>query len=81
MIAAKTMRQMMASAFISPPGVFIMPDNHSFKKLTGFTFAKKPGLPATVVNVSFFLKISNKKGLKSPNEMTENKFERTLKLK
>lgn len=81
MIANKTRRQMIASAFISPLGVFIMSDNQTFKKLTGFNFAKKPGPLLTAESASFFLKISKRKGLNSPNEITENKLERTLKLK
>ena len=81
MIANKTMRQIIASAFISPPDVFIMSDNHTFKKLTGFSLVKKPELLVTAERVSFFLKISKRNGLRSPNEITENKLERTLKLK
>src|ERR1019366_10361084 len=80
-MANNTKMQMIASAFMTPPGVFIRSDNHTFKKLTGFSFAKKPELSVTAESVSFFLKISNRNGLKSPNEITENKLERTLKLK
>lgn len=79
--AHRTKMQIMASALISPPGVFIRSDNHIFKKLTGFSFAKKPGPLLTAESASFFLKISKRKGLKSPREITENKLERTLKLK
>jgi hypothetical protein len=35
----------------------------------------------TVASVSFFIKISKRNGLKSPNDTRENKFEITLKLK
>jgi hypothetical protein len=81
MIADKTIRQIIASAFISPFGVFIISYSHTFKKLTGFSFAKNPEPFVTTESVSFFLKISNRNGLNNPNEITENKLERTLKLK
>ena len=81
MIADKTIRQIIASAFISPFGVFIISYSHTFKKLTGFSFVKKPELLVRVESASPFLKISNRNGLKSPNEITENKLESTLKLK
>ena len=58
-----------------------MSGNHTFKKLTGFSFVKNPELLVTTESVSFFLKISKRNGLRSPNEITENKLERTLKLK
>jgi len=58
-----------------------MPDNHTFKKLTGFSFVKKPEFSVITVSVSFFLKISKRNGLKSPRETTEKRLERTLKLK
>ena len=80
-IENKTKRQIIASAFISPLGVFIRSDNHTFKKLTGFISAKKPALLVTAESESFFLKISKRNGLKSPNGITENKLESTLKLK
>ncbi|MEP6948460.1 MAG: hypothetical protein ABI863_04275, partial [Ginsengibacter sp.] len=60
---------------------FIISDNHIFKKLTGFNFAKKPEPFVTEDSASLFLKISNRNGLKRPNEITENKLESTLKLK
>jgi hypothetical protein len=81
MIAKSTIRQMIASACISPPGAFIISYSHTFKILTGLSFAKKPESLVTAESVSFFLKISNKKGLKSPSEISENKLESTLKLK
>lgn len=81
MIANKTDRQITASAFISPLGVFIMSYNHTLKRFTGFTFAKNPESWVTAESVSFFLKISNRNGLKSPSEIKENKLESTLKLK
>lgn len=80
-MAPNTNRQIIASAFISPPGAFIILDNHTFKKLTGFNFEKKPVPFVTAERESFFLNINSRKGLKSPNEITENKLERTLKLK
>jgi len=81
MMAIKTMTQIIASALISPPGALIMPDNHTFKKFTGLSLAKNPGLEVIVDRESSFLKISRRNGLKSPSEITENKLERILKLK
>ncbi len=81
MIANKTKRQITPSPLISPPVVFIKSDSHTFKKLTGLSFEKKPAPFVTAENESFFLKISNRNGLKSPNEITENKLDSTLKLK
>ena len=81
MIANKTNRQITANAFISPSGVFIISFNHTLKRFTGFIFAKKPEFWVTEESVSFFLKISNRNGLRSPSEIRENKLESTLKLK
>ena len=80
-MALSTMRQITARAFISPFDVCKIWYNQTFKRFTGFNFEKNPVLSATASSLSFFLKISNKKGLKSPNEITENKLERMLKLK
>lgn len=80
-IATKTNKQIIASPLISPPGDLIKPDNHIFKKLIGFILVKKPELPVTAERESFFLKISKRKGLKRPSEITENKLESTLKPK
>jgi hypothetical protein len=80
-MATSTIIQITASAFISPLGDFIISLNHNFNEFTGFSFAKNPEVLETATNESFFLKISNRNGLKRPNEITENKLERTLKLK
>ena len=66
---------------MSPFGDFIISDSHIFKKLTGFNFVKDPVPFVTEDSASLFLKIRSKKGLKRPNETTENKLESTLKLK
>ena len=47
----------------------------------GFICDKKPVLAETDESVSCFLKMSNKKGLKSPRETTANKLERILQPK
>jgi hypothetical protein len=47
----------------------------------GLIFERKLPLEDTAESVSCFLKISNKKGLKSPRETTANKLERILQPK
>ena len=81
MIAPSTSKQIIPSAFILPFGDLIVSYNHTFKKLTGFSFEKNPVASETGTSESFFLKIRRRKGLNSPSERTENRFERTLKLK
>jgi len=81
MMANKINRQITASAFISPTGVFIIPFTHDLKMFTGFILAKAPESWLTAESVSFFLKTSNRKGLRSPRDIKENKLESTLKLK
>lgn len=80
-MAAKTNKQITASPLMSPPGVLIISDSHTFKKLTGLSLVKNPELLLIVESASFFLKMSKRKGLKRPKDITENKLERTLKLK
>ncbi len=72
---------MTASAFISPPGVFIISYSHTLKRFTGLILAKKPESRVIAESVLFFLKISNRKGLKSPREIKEKILDSTLKLK
>jgi len=81
MIASRTKRQITASAFISPSGVFIISFIHTLKMFIGFILAKKPESWLTAESVSFFLKTSSRKGLRRPRDIKENKLESTLKLK
>jgi phosphate/sulfate permease len=78
---ASTTKQIIASAFISPLGEFIISYNSALNLLIGFILAKKElGLDATL-SVSSFLKRSSKKGLTKASEITENSDDKILKLK
>lgn len=72
---------MIARAFISPLGEFIISYNAALNLLIGFILAKNEFESDAIFNVSVFLKMSSKKGLSKAREITENKDDKILKLK
>ncbi len=78
---ASTTRQIIARAFISPLGEFIISYNAALNLLIGFILAKKESGLAATFNVSVFLKMSSKNGLSKAREITEKRDDKILKLK
>ena len=73
--------QMIASAFTSPLGDWIMSYNSALNLFTGFILAKKePGLESAF-SVSVSLKISSRNGLSNAREITDKIDDKILKLK
>ena len=73
--------QMIASAFTSPLGDWIMSYNSALNLFTGFILAKKePGLESAL-SVSVSLNTSSRNGLNNAREITDKSDDKILKLK
>lgn len=73
-----TTTQIMARALISPFGELIISYKDALNLFIGFMRAKNDPGSAATLRVSTFLKINNKKGLRSASEITENRDDKIL---